>query len=211
MNKKILSKVDKYYTDKVISNGTESRGVDWNSKESHFLRFTQLISKFDLFQGNSLLDYGCGYGALLDFFDENKIKIKNYVGYDISNKMISKAKDKFPLKKNSFFSNIDFLEDKQFDYVLANGIFNVRLDVSEEKWLEYILKTLNHINSLSSKGFSFNILTKYSDKEFMREYLYYADPLFLFDYCKTNFSDYVTLLHDYPLYEFSIIVKKQNI
>jgi hypothetical protein len=52
------------------------------------------------------------------------------------------------------------------------------------------------------------VLTKYSDKEYMKEYLYYADPLYLFDYCKKHFSKNVALLHDYNLYEFSIIVRK---
>jgi len=94
------------------------------------------------------------------------------------------------------------------DYVIASGIFNVKLKNSEKDWLEYILETLKVINKKSIKGFSFNMLTKYSDAEYMKDNLYYADPLFIFDYCKRNFSKWVTLKHDYPLYEFSIIVKK---
>ena len=38
--------------------------------------------------------------------------------------------------------------------------------------------------------------------------LYYADPLDLFDYCKRNFSKNVALLHDYRLYDFTLIVRK---
>ncbi len=57
-------------------------------------------------------------------------------------------------------------------------------------------------------GFAFNALTSYSDIEFRRDDLYYADPLFWFDYCKTNISKYVALLHDYPEYDFTIIVRK---
>jgi len=52
------------------------------------------------------------------------------------------------------------------------------------------------------------MLTKYSDREYMKEYLYYADPLFIFDYCKRNFSKKVALIHDYELYEFTILVRK---
>jgi hypothetical protein len=59
---------------------------------------------------------------------------------------------------------------------------------------------------LSRRGFAFNVLTKYSDPERMRPDLYYADPLFLFNYCKKSFKS-VALLHDYPLYEFTILVK----
>ena len=70
-------------------------------------------------------------------------------------------------------------------------------------------QTLAAINSLSGKGFAFNVLTKYSDPEFMRTDLYYADPLFLFDYCKAKFSTFVSLIHDYPLFEFTILVRKE--
>ena len=96
----------------------------------------------------------------------------------------------------------------KFDFVIASGIFNVRLENTQEDWLIYVLETLQKLNSHSTKGFSFNVLTKYSDKEFMKDYLYYADPLFLFDYCKSNFSKNVALLHDYNLYEFTLIVRK---
>ena len=94
------------------------------------------------------------------------------------------------------------------DYTVASGIFNVKMEYEEKEWLDYFLQTLNNMNANSEKGFSFNALTKYSDKEFMKDNLYYAEPLFIFDYCKTHFSKYVALVHDYPLYEFTILVKK---
>jgi hypothetical protein len=54
------------------------------------------------------------------------------------------------------------------------------------------------------------MLTKYSDAERMagRPDLFYGDPLFFFDFCKRNFSRNVALLHDYGLYDFTIIVRK---
>ena len=65
------------------------------------------------------------------------------------------------------------------------------------------------MDETSSRGFSFNCLTKYSDAEKMMDNLFYADPCDLFDYCKWNFSKQVALLHDYGLYEFTIIVRKE--
>ena len=60
-----------------------------------------------------------------------------------------------------------------------------------------------------ASGFAFNCLTSYSDAHKMRDYLYYADPCALFDLCKRRYSRYVALLHDYKLYEFTILVRKQ--
>ena len=54
----------------------------------------------------------------------------------------------------------------------------------------------------------FNALTLYSDVEKRRGDLFYADPLAVFDRCKRQYSRFVTLLHDYPLYEFTIMVRR---
>jgi hypothetical protein len=95
------------------------------------------------------------------------------------------------------------------DYTVASGIFNIRFGCDDESWLKYILETLSSMNEKSRDGFAFNILTKYSDREFMKPELYYADPAYLFDYCKKNFSRNVALLHDYDQYDFTIIVRKK--
>ncbi len=43
----------------------------------------------------------------------------------------------------------------------------------------------------------------------MRTDLYYGDPIFFFEHCRTTFGRHVALLHDYPLYEFTILVRLQ--
>jgi len=77
--------------------------------------------------------------------------------------------------------------------------------------MQYVLDTVSELDRLSNKGFAFNILTSYSDADLMRSDLFYADPCYFFDYCKRNFSKQVALLHDYGLYEFTILVRKENI
>ena len=47
------------------------------------------------------------------------------------------------------------------------------------------------------------------DADRMQGYLYYADPCALFDRCKRCYSRNVALLHDYDLYEFTILVRKR--
>ncbi len=205
-NKKILSDVNSYYTDKILKNGLTPQGVDWNSAESQNLRFEILST--DIYAGKhfSVIDYGCGYGSMFNFY-KTQYHDFDFYGYDISEEMIDNAKEIHKDDENAkWFTDIKDVPNA--DFVIASGIFNVRLENSEKDWLAYILETLKTIDEKSTKGFSFNMLTKYSDAEYMKDYLYYADPLFIFDYCKRNFSKYVALKHDYPLYEFSISVKK---
>lgn len=206
MSDKILDSVNKYYTEKIIEHGVSPKGVDWNGQESQELRFQQLTSVIKEDSGFSVLDFGCGYGALLDYMLQNKSGFQ-YRGFDISEEMIAQAR-----KHNAKHTNASWATQMQdgetFDYSILSGIFNVRQGVNDAEWQKYVTDTLDMVNRCSTKGFSFNILTSYSDKEYMRDYLYYADPCFYFDYCKKHFSKYVALLHDYPLYEFTIVVRK---
>ncbi|PIY09666.1 MAG: SAM-dependent methyltransferase [Flexibacter sp. CG_4_10_14_3_um_filter_32_15] len=215
-HKKILDAVNTYYTDKVKQFGDSPQGVDWNSEESQVLRFEQLCkllpqNKEEQF---SVLDYGCGYGAMSEYVSKNYPNAK-YIGYDISEEMIKKAKEKYPSqstqKTNQKIEWItEIKENATFDYVIASGIFSVKLKENPQEWHQYILDTLSIFNTITLKGFSFNCLTSFSDKEYMKEHLYYANPMELFSYCKTNFSRYVALLHDYPIYEFCLLIKKNN-
>lgn len=200
----ILARVQEYYDEKLRNHGPTARGVDWKSQESQQLRFAQLLKLIDHTQPFSVNDFGCGYGALVDYLESCGFQF-HYVGFDISSEMIAKAGDLHP--------GASFVRDqhqlREADYTLASGIFNVKLSTSEAKWKDYMLDVLDTMNSLGRNGFAFNALTKYSDAEFMRADLYYADPLFLFDHCKRKYSRFVTLLHDYPLYEFTILVRKE--
>jgi SAM-dependent methyltransferase len=202
----IRDRVEKYYTEKVQTHGATALGVDWNSPESQRLRFAQLVKVIDHEKPFTINDYGCGYGAFVDYLSDNGLSF-TYQGFDISAEMIAAAR-KLHLSSHrvAFVTRESDLQPA--DYTVASGIFNVRLQTSEDEWKQYVLDTLHSVNDLSAKGFAFNVLTKYSDPEFMRPHLYYADPLLLFDYCKSKFSRFVALLHDYQLYEFTLLVRK---
>lgn len=203
----LLSDVATYYSNKLAEHGDTPRGADWNSEESQNLRFEQLckiITKPDAF---SLNDLGCGYGALFDFL-ANKYQTFSYLGVDVSEEMIQAAKKRY--KSNAQVSYIKSDEpDNIADYGVASGIFNVRLDHSDSEWSDYLESSLDVLDRTSRLGFSFNCLTSYSDVDKKRDYLYYADPCQLFDLCKRRYSTHVALLHDYGLYEFTILVRKK--
>ena len=199
-------RVADYYSEKVRQHGETAQGVDWNSTESQKTRFDQLLG---IVQSGateySVLDYGCGYGALIDVLTERGQPFR-YVGYDVSEEMILRARRLHPGDQCEFTT--DEKELGPSDYVVASGVLNVRLEASKAQWKEYVLETLDDLHRLSLKGFAFNALTSYSDPDHMRDDLFYADPSWLFDHCKRRYSGQVALLHDYGLYEFTILVRK---
>lgn len=204
--KEILSQVEKYYTEKIKTFGPSPAGVDWNSEQSQFARFIQLAKIIsENHRGFSLLDFGCGYGSFYHFLVKYYEDF-SYYGFDISEEMIAQARKMTSLKNPFLFTSPD--EMAEYDYSVASGIFNVKQTVNNEDWSKYIEETVVKLNAISKKGFSFNMLTSYSDEDKKKDYLYYADPLQMFDFCKKHFSRNISLLHDYELYEFTIIVRK---
>lgn len=206
-NSSIIFQVSEYYTNKLLQHGQTPQGVDWNGEKSQILRFEQLCRILPpQTTGFSLNDLGCGYGALLDYL-QNKYSTFKYIGVDISPEMI-KAAEQLHVGSNQARFIASSEPDTIADYSVASGILNVRLQESDAKWFDYLQATLDLLDKSSRLGFSFNCLTSYSDEEKKQDYLYYSDPCRMFDLCKRRYARDVALLHDYGLYEFTILVRK---
>lgn len=201
-----LGKIKDYFTEKLQTHGATPRGVDYNSIESQEVRFFQLIKVIDASKKYSLLDFGSGFGAMYDYLVRLGHDL-DYIGYDIAMPMVEKGREIHPDNPNCLFTS-SFDVVPPVDYSAVSGTFNMKLEADADAWTAIIIEGLHQMNERSQKGFSFNMLTKYSDADRMRPDLYYADPLFFFDYCKRNFSKNVALLHDYKLYDFTILVRK---
>jgi SAM-dependent methyltransferase len=194
-----------YYTTKLHQFGPVAQGVDWNSPASQNLRFEQLLKLCDGAPSFSINDFGCGYGALLGMLVERGWQ-GTYVGYDVAPAMVASAQALHAGARGATFTAAE-ADLAPADFTVASGIFNVRMQTPQGEWQAYVLDTLARLAALSRKGFAFNVLTSYSDADRMRPDLYYADPCFLFDHCKRRYSRHVALLHDYGLYEFTILVR----
>jgi len=203
----LLGDVATYYAAKLAEHGDTPLGVDWNGEESQILRFEQLCGVFDREKSAfSVNDLGCGYGALFEYL-QDKYSESVYLGIDVSREMIILAEQRFAgAGQARFLTGSE--PDQLAEYGIASGIFNVRLGRMDAEWFDYLQTTLDILDQTSSLGFAFNCLTSYSDEDKKRDYLYYADPCQLFDLCKRRYSRQVALLHDYGLYEFTILVRK---
>ncbi|MBW4710818.1 class I SAM-dependent methyltransferase [Roseobacter sp. YSTF-M11] len=203
----LLREIADYYSDKLAEHGETPQGVDWNGSDSQVLRFEQLSKVIaDEDTPFSIMDLGCGYGALYEFLSP-KYPQMSYLGLDVSEIMVEAAKARY-----AHPDRVDFLcasqPDRVSDYCVASGIFNVRQNRTDAEWGAFLENTLDMIHESSARGFAFNCLTAYSDADKKRGYLYYADPCWLFDLCKRKYARNIAVLHDYGLYEFTILVRK---
>lgn len=202
----LLAPVGRYYAECLAEHGPTPRGVDWNGEASQSLRFAQLLSLVDGAGPFSLNDLGCGYGALVPALAA-RWGTCDYLGIDLAPEMVAAAR---ALHADQAWARFEVSSrfSRRADYAVASGIFNVRLDADPGRWETLIGDTLDHLHESSLRGFAFNCLTSYSDPEKQVSRLHYADPLALFDRCKRRYSRHVALLHDYGLYEFTLLVRK---
>jgi len=202
----LFDDVAHYYARKLAEHGDTPRGVDWNSEEGQQLRFEQLLKIIDTDARFSMLDLGCGYGALVNSLRDGHADFE-YLGLDVSADMVAAARRRFAGDEHVRFE-VGTSVAQPLDYAVASGIFNVRMHRNPEEWATYLDDTLDVLHASSRRGFAFNCLTSYSDPDRQRPDLHYADPCALFHRCKTRYSREVALLHDYGLYEFTILVRK---
>ena len=203
-------RIARYYAKALASHGPTPRGVDWNSAESQELRFTQLLAVVDDDEA-SVLDFGCGYGALAARLRRDGHR-GAYTGYDAAPEMIAAAEAgcvRQGLEACRFTSGLEGLGPS--DYAIASGLFNVRLDASVSDWEAYVRETIDAIGRLGTRGFAFNMLTRYADAHRMRADLYYADPGTWLTWCLDRFGRHAAVRHDYPLYEFTILVRSSPV
>jgi SAM-dependent methyltransferase len=201
-----LTPIHDYFVKTLEEHGPTPKGVDYNSALAQEKRFDQLMKVIESNQRYSFLDFGSGYGAMYDYMLSRGHKL-TYYGLDIVQEMVDEG---YRLHKGD--SDCMFYTTEKdiplVDYSAASGTFNMKLEADNNNWTDLVIDCISNMNKHSTKGFSFNMLTKYSDPAFMKPQLYYADPCFFFDYCKLHFSRNVALLHDYTLYDFTILVRK---
>jgi SAM-dependent methyltransferase len=201
---RLVDTAAQYYAAKLAQHGATPAGVDWNSEQSQRLRFEQFMPLITS-EETSVCDYGCGYGALLGFLRARGYR-GSYAGYDAADEMVREARSRHGEDRSASFTSVR-AELPISDVTVASGLFNVRLTAPADQWREYMEDTVADLAALSRRGFAFNVLTSYSDADRQRADLYYADPKAVFDHCMRRWPRRVTLVHDYELFEFTVIVR----
>jgi SAM-dependent methyltransferase len=197
-----LSGVRDLYAAGLAEHGPTPAAVGWHDEAAQQLRFERLARVLDEHPVDgpiTVADWGCGYGALLAHLDARGTPVARYDGYDLSAEMLAAA----PQDDRCRWMHGSEL-DRDVDYVFVSGTFNVRLSASDEAWGEHIRTTLRALHARARRGLAFNLMTSWVD--WRAGQLFYADPAEWFTFCRRELSRSVSLQHDYPLYEWTMIV-----
>lgn len=192
-----MTEAAELYNKRFDQHGRDIKTVGWGSEWSQRLRFEVLFRGLDP-KGKTILDIGCGLGDLIPFLEQQTGGDFNYVGIDIAEKLIDDARSIYGHDGREFYvGDIFSVNVPQIDIAVLSGALSLRVPGIEE----YAYETMKRMFELSREAACLNFLTKYVDFELEKNQHY--QPESIFSNAK-KISKRVNLLHDYPLYEFTV-------
>jgi len=189
--------------------GDTSKGMDWPNESDNMRRCNVMLGliRKSSKTNPTLLDFGCGTGHLLDYIKSNKLNDLTYAGCDLSTVFIDVAKGKYP---ECDFYELDILKEPKslpnFDYIICNGVFTVKRELSFDQMWEYFKKMLSIIYEKANLGISFNVMSKAVDWE--RDDLFHLSTDLLINFITKNISRDFVIRNDYGLYEYTVYIYK---
>ncbi len=202
-------KIEDYYREKFEQFGYNEKSLGW-SKNKQEIRFHNLCRFFDT-TNKSLLDIGCGFGDLLKYLKANNIHPKEYTGIDLMPQFIKVAKQEHQEDQYNFI-NTDFnefySERKEFDLIIASGIFGFKIKESEDENYQYVEEIIKKSFDISKEGISFDFVSDKVDYK-ASETDFYADPAKILNIAY-KFSRNVILNNSSMPFEFNIIIFKDD-
>lgn len=155
MDEQSRARLTELYRRSLDLHGPTARGLRWSSEESQRERF-RLLALVGPWAGRSLADVGCGVGDLLAYLRGRRRWRGSYDGFDIVPEMVEAARRKQRGRRGRF-SVRDVLAEgfpRTYDYVLASGTFNLRIDDHER----FFQRMVAAMYAACRRGVAFNVL-----------------------------------------------------
>ena len=146
----------KYNTTDLDPQTTFERHVFHRDQFAHFLRWTHILKEAKI--GETIVDFGCGKGNLLEVFYRNKFKCKKYIGIDIRKKTIEQARQKFEIVDWAEFYDDDLVEPK-LNYTSFKADKVCSFEVAEHVGKQNIQKFLKNFMACGKKDAKYYLST----------------------------------------------------
>jgi len=152
------------------------------------------FSLFDDRPVKSVLDVGCGFGDLGAWLAECKSDVR-YKGIDINPALVEEGRKRYGLDLSAM--NVDSVPDGSYDLVVANGIFNFRMQHEDHE--TYIRSMLRRFMTIARVGIAVDFMSIYVD--FSHPGAFHCPETLVVDAIKFRTKRYV-IRNDYLDYEY---------
>ncbi len=192
--------------------GDSHQGLGYPKPDGFYDRYRVFLDVMKFGSQNEgpvkILDVGCATGCVLDEIKSSGRAGIIYRGVDLSLPMINTARTKHP--------EADFVHGDPFDlediwrdapdYVILGGLFQCRLDMSNEQMTDYMVRMLRLAFEHCRRGIVFNVMSSHVDWE--REDLFHVPFDRMAEILQTNLNRNYIFRADYGLYEYAVYVYK---
>jgi SAM-dependent methyltransferase len=188
------------------AHGDSHLGAGWPKAGDRITRFDVMLDVM-LARPKSpvvLCDLACGTGELLKRIEARAIANIDYLGVDRSDVALAHARQKFP---HTRFINLDVNADDadlaaiDCDYLVANGLFTVRWEMSNEAMWAFLEATVRRVWPHVRKAIAFNVMSKNVDWE--RDDLFHVPMDQTAKLLHSLAGRHVMMRADYGLYEYT--------
>lgn len=128
--------------------GDDMMVLEYPDRQTQELFFQHAVEKFDL-TGKKVIDVGCGLGHLEKYLDDRGIEYRSYLGVDLSQEMVRRAKERFTGARADFIRRDilaqPFPED-EFDVGFLISVLGYPIGPDPEGYMKRLLKELFRIN-----------------------------------------------------------------
>lgn len=198
-----------HYEACLARHGDSHFGVDWPNKEDAEKRYCVMLEVAREFRaGMTLLDFGCGASHLYDYLQRSRFVGLEYHGLDASAEFCALSLKKYP--QNDYVC-LDVIAEPErlgeFDYVVMNGVFTEKRDLTFEEMFEYFKQVLRLVFPKVRCGLAFNVMSKAVDWE--REDLFHLPTDTLIAFLVGELSRNFVIRNDYGLYEYTVYVYRE--
>ncbi len=192
------------YTKRLQQFGYSPQTLGWGQNGRQEVRFSVLGDLILKQAGCSILDVGCGFADFHDYLVARGWSGR-YCGIDIVPGLLEIAKQRHPQLDLRAVDIVDFpLEQaSQFDFVVASGVFNAKLEEQDNK--EHIERCVTHMFHLTKTATCVDFLSTHVD--FQDPLAWHTDPGWAAALAN-RLSGRFQIRHDYMPFEFALIVFK---
>ena len=199
----------RHYEDCLATHETGARAVDWKSERDADIRYDVML---DLLRApppqSTLLDFGCGLAELRNRLRERYGDGVRYTGLEVSEAFAAAARAHH---RDADILCMDVLaEDADlpgFDYIVMNGIFTRRQDLSVAEMHAYLERLLRVLFARTRVGLAFNVMSKAVD--FESDALFHPEPGKLLAFVTRHLTRHYVLRNDYGLYETTLYLYRE--
>ncbi len=204
--------ISKYYNKAFNEYGATPKGLAWDNLENLLTRYKVM---YDLIRekeqshitNSTILDFGCGYGGFYNYINTFNDIQPIYSGLDINSNVIEHAKKENP-EVNFFKADLRIDNINIYDYIICNGTFTVKNNLSQDDMWNYMTSILIKLWDKTNEGIAFNVMSKIVDWE--REDLFHVSMDILGQWLVNNLSRNFIIRNDYGLYEYTVYVYKNK-